>query len=102
MDNQREHECVMQARIEALEDKFDRTRDTHKEFYDRIRELEKNDAVRDEQYGTIIDKLDGLTQTVQVITAKPGKRWDAVVDKLIFAAIGAAIPIILQFMAHTM
>ena len=90
-----EHDCYMKERVEALEKKMDRASDTHKEFYNRIRELEKADAVRDEQYATIIEKLDSLTETVTEITDKPGKRWDAVTSNVIFAVVGAVVAYIL-------
>lgn len=85
------HECIMQSRVEALEKKMDRASDTHKEFYNRIRELEQNGAVQEERYNTIIEKLDGLTATVAEITSKPAKRWDTAVDKVVFAVLAAVI-----------
>lgn len=92
MDN---HECIMQSRVEALEKKMDRASDTHKEFYNRIRELEQNGAVQEERYNTIIEKLDSLTATVAEVTSKPARRWDAAVDKVLFAVLGAVMVYIL-------
>lgn len=85
----------MQDRVEALEKKLERASDTHKEFYDRIRALEMAGAVQSERYDTIIDKLDSLTATVAEITAKPGKRWDSVVEKILLAVAGAAVAFVL-------
>lgn len=85
----------MQSRVEALEKKMDRASDTHKEFYNRIRELEQNGAVQEERYNTIIEKLDSLTATVSEVTSKPGRRWDAAVDKVLFAVLGAVVVYIL-------
>ena len=49
-----ERDCVSLERVEALEYQFREQREkssaTHKEFYNRIRELEKQNSVRDVQY----------------------------------------------------
>lgn len=90
------HDCYMKERVEALEKKMDRASDTHKEFYNRIRALEQDNAVQEERYNTIIEKLDGLTATVAEVTSKPGKRWDAVVDKVILVVLGAVLSYMLM------
>ena len=36
------------------------SRSTHKELFDRMRELEKAEAARNEQYDNIMEKLDRL------------------------------------------
>ena len=84
----------MQDRVEALEKKLERASDTHKEFFDRIRALEMASAVQGERYDTIIDKLDGLTDTVTEITSKPARRWDAVIS----AAIGVVVGFLMKSM----
>lgn len=67
-----------------------------------MRELEKAESARNEQYDNIMEKLDTLTKsmaevTVKVadITARPGKRWDAIVDKAIWAVLAAMIAFVL-------
>ena len=37
------------------------------------------------------DKLDALTETAQALADKPAKRWDGLVDKLIYAAALAVV-----------
>lgn len=78
------------------------SRNTHKDLYDRLRELEKAEAARNEQYDNIMEKLDTLTKSmaevtlkVADITARPGKRWDAIVDKAIWAVLAAVIAFVL-------
>ena len=90
------HDCYMKERVEALEKKMDRASDTHKEFYNRIRALEQENAVQEERYNTIIEKLDSLTATVAEVTSKPGKRWDAAVDKVILVVLGAVLSYMLM------
>lgn len=92
-------DCVSIERVETLEKEFQVQREkssaAHKEFYDRIRELERRDAVRDEQYKTIVEKLDCLTRSVNEIKEKAGKRWDMVIDKSIIAIITAVAAFVL-------
>ena len=94
-----ERDCVSLERVEALEYQFREQREkssaTHKEFYNRLRELEKQNSVRDVQYKAIMEKLDCLTRPVNEIQDKSGRRWDMVVDKAIWAAIAAVIAFVL-------
>ena len=94
-----ERDCVSLERVENLERQFSefdkKAHDTHKEFYNRIRELEKQNSVRDVQYKAIMEKLDCLTRTVNEIKDKSGKRWDMIVDKAIWAAVAAVIAFLL-------
>lgn len=63
--------------------------DTHREIFGRINKLERQEAVQEVQYTTILDKLNGLDGKVDALEAKPGKRWDGIVDKLIAGLVGA-------------
>lgn len=74
----------------------------HKEIRDRLTSLEKEEAVQAVQYRTILDKLDGLTQKhdclnakLEALEAKPGKRWESVVEKAIWAVSAAVIAFLL-------
>lgn len=92
-------DCVSIERVEALEEQFktqkEKSSAAHKEFYARIRELERQNAVRDEQYRTIVEKLDCLTRSVNEIKEKAGKRWDMMIDKTIIAIITAVAAFVL-------
>lgn len=94
-----ERDCVSLERVENLERQFSefdkKSHDTHKEFYNRIRELEKQNSVRDVQYKAIMEKLDCLTRTANELKDKSGKRWDMIVDKAIWAAVAAVIAFLL-------
>ena len=39
----------------------------------------------------MVEKVDGIDAKVSAIEQKPGKRWDGIVDKLLWLVIGAAI-----------
>ena len=74
----------------------------HKEIRDRLTSLEKEEAVQAVQYRTILDKLDGLTQKhdclnakLEALEAKPGKRWEGIVEKVVWALCAAVIAFLL-------
>lgn len=71
------------------------SRSTHKELFDRMRELEKAEAARNEQYDNIMEKLDRLIAWQEVEQAKSKKRWEAIVDKSVWAILAAVIAFIL-------
>lgn len=70
-------------------------RTTHKELYDRTRDLEKRDAKREEQYETIIEKLDDLLSWKKKEQEEPGNRWKAIVDKVTMLVVGAVVAFLL-------
>ena len=59
--------------------------------HEAIHQLATSVAVMAEQLKTMNDNVDSLSDKVDAIEAKPGKRWDGLMDKLIFAAAGAFI-----------
>ena len=63
--------------------------------FDRIRELEKAQAVQREQYDTILEKLAELARSISELSAKPGKRWESIVDKSVWAVLAAVIAFLL-------
>ena len=71
------------------------SRSTHKELFNRMRELEKAEAARNEQYDNIMEKLDKLIAWQETEQASPKKRWDSIVDKAIWAVLAAVITFIL-------
>ena len=91
-------DCPMEARITNLERRVEKNEGkssgTHKEFYNRIRDLEKNAAVRAEQYDTILDKLEGLTDSAKSISdiqAEPGNTYKDLKGKAAWAVIGGVL-----------
>lgn len=91
--------CKVSARVDALENEFDRYRDgsskTHQEMFDRMRSLETSNAVQDANYAVISNKLDELTLMVKELTCKPGKRWEGLIDKAIWSVAAAVIAFLL-------
>lgn len=109
-------ECKMEDRITALERTVEKNREdqerrnekaseTHKEFFNRIRALEKSEAVRNQQYGTILEKLDSLSNSVATATkaisdiqAEPGKDWKDFKSKATWAASAAIIAAVMGYL----
>ena len=88
-------DCPLTSRVEALERENERHTTTHKEIFSRLNKVEQDNAVQGEQYKTILDKLDTLTQKVEALEAKPGKRWESVVEKAVWAVCAAVIAFLL-------
>lgn len=88
-------DCPISARVDTLEKEFDRYRgnssDTHRQMFDRIGALEQSGATLKAKLDGMDDKLDALTATVNGLAGKAGKRWDGLVDKLIYAAALAVV-----------
>lgn len=99
----------MEGRISTLERRVEKNEgkssETHKEFFNRIRDLEKNAAVRAEQYDTILDKLEGLTASVgsvakslAEIQAEPAKDWKDLKKNIRWAVLAAIIAAVMGFL----
>ena len=88
--------CPDLARLEQrLDDMQKRNGEDHREIRDRLSQVEKDDAVQKEQYKTILDKLDTLTVKVEQLEAKPGKHWESIVEKAVWAVCAAVIAFLL-------
>lgn len=59
------NDCPMESRIANLERRVEKNEqkssETHKEFYNRVRALEIARAEQGQQYTTILEKLEDLT-----------------------------------------
>ena len=99
-------DCIGLAKAEMLEKQIDeyrrQARETHSEIFERINELEKSDSARNQQYLNIMEKLNDMSVKIaqaleenQQLKLKPGKRWESMVDKVIWAVLAAVIAIIL-------
>lgn len=100
-------DCLGLIKAQHLEKRLDEfyknARGTHCELYERISELEKADSARNQQYLNIMEKLNNMTIEIgkanEVITeliSKPGKKWDNMSEKVLWAIIAACIGYILS------
>ena len=103
------NDCPMEARVATLERRVEnnerKSSETHKEFYNRVRALETHEAVRNEQYDTILDKLEGLTASVGSVAksladiqAEPAKDWKDLKKNIRWAVLAAIIAAVMGFL----
>ena len=90
------NDCPMKPRVSALERANEQHSSTHREVFRRMNEVERVNAVQDERYRAIDTKLDELSVMVRELSGKAGKRWDGLVDKLIWAVAGAVVAFLLS------
>lgn len=94
-DNCNPNDCAVGVRVTALEKEFDRYRanssETHRKMFDKIGDLEQDRATLGTELENMDKKLDEISSTVSALAEKPGRRWDSLVDKLIYAAALAVV-----------
>ena len=95
LDPQRDCLGLQKANMLQMAEWRESSRATHKELFDRMRELEKAEAARNEQYENIMEKLDKLIAWQEAEQAGPKKRWEAIVDKAVWAVLAAVIAFLL-------
>lgn len=98
-DNCNPDNCPVNTRVDGLEKEFDRYRtassETHRQMFERIGALEQSGAAVKEKLDSIDDKLDKLVEWQEAQMGKPGKRWDGLVDKAVWAVLAAVIAFLL-------
>lgn len=96
------HDCFgpeaaarLEGRIKALEDWQQDSKKFHNSFYDWQREQIARDAKLDEQLSNMDKNIEKLLAKQEEQAAKPGRRWEAIVDKSVWAVLAAVIAFIL-------
>lgn len=87
--------CPMLPRIEALERDSGHNKEAHKEFYSKLETSHTSVALIEERMRQIKDDTEEIKESVHELKAKPGKRWDGLVDKVIWAVLGGVIEFLL-------
>ena len=87
--------CPLMSRVEALEEANKQHSGTHEKMYDRIRELEKENAVQNTHWENVDGKLNELTAMVKELTGKAGKRWDKLAETALVVFATAVIAFLL-------
>ena len=97
-----ERDCIgkaaaaqLEGRIKALEDWRKDSKDFHEKFYNWQREQIARDAKLDEKLSNMDMNIEKLLVKQESCDKKPGKRWDALVDKTIWAVLAAVIAFVL-------
>ncbi len=95
-------ECPLLPRIAALEQDNAHNKEAHKEIYQKLDASHTSAAVIEEQLNQIKEdteeikaSLQAERNAVQELRDKPGKRWDGIVDKAIWAFCAAVIAFLL-------
>ncbi len=92
-------DCLGLAKASMLEKQVDeyrrQARETHSQLFDRIRDLERAEAARNEQYKQIMEKLDQLLEWQETQQSKPQAFVDDLKGKIIWAILAAVIAFIL-------
>lgn len=97
-----ERDCIgkaaavkLEARIDALEAWQRDSKKFHNDFYDWQRTQIAREAKLDEKLGNMDANIQKLLAKQDACDAKPAKRWDAIVDKIIWAILAAFITYLL-------
>lgn len=97
-----ERDCIGKAaaalpekRIEDLEAWQRDSKKFHRDFYDWQRTQIARDARLDEQPNNMNDNISKILAKQEACAMKPGKRWDAIVDKAIWTVLAAVIAFVL-------
>lgn len=94
-----ERPCYGLEKARELEDRINmeakKNSESHKEIYGRVSKLETSYATITTQYGHIMEMLGGVKADVAELKSKPGKRWESVVEKALFAVIGGVLAYLL-------
>jgi len=73
----------------SLNEYKEQNAESHREIFARLNKLERESAVIIERYDIILEKLDRLTEKVDALEARPGKRWEGIIEKVILSIAGA-------------
>ena len=90
-----EGSCQLLPRIEAQEAEVLHNKNAHKEIYSRLEVSSTASAVFDEKLRQIKDDTQEIKATVQEMKERPGKRWDGLVEKALWAVCAAVIAFML-------
>ena len=87
--------CMNEHRIKSLEDDFrefkaNNSKD-HKEFYNRLEDVEKDMIESQGDRKHITQQLDEINVNVKSLMQQPGKRYETIVTSILTAVIGALI-----------
>lgn len=97
-----ERDCIgkaeaakLEGRIKALEEWKEDSKKFHTDFYSWQNKQAERDGKLDEQLRNMDTNIKKVLETQEACAMKPGKRWDAIVDKAIWAVLAAVIAFIL-------
>lgn len=89
-------EETLNYRLNQLHEMEERHRETHKEFYNMIHDLRLEQTNITAQYESILESIKKMEQAVEELTAKPAKRWDAIIAAGITAVVSFIMALVLS------
>ena len=87
--------CPFLPRIEALEEESRHNKEAHKEFYSKLEASHTSVALIEQRLDQIKEDTEEIKETVHDMKDKPGKRWDGLVEKALWAVCAAVIAYLL-------
>ena len=98
-----ERDCIgkaaalkLEMRIETLEKWRDSSREFHEKFYEWQRGQIRREATLDEKLSNMEANLEKLVARQEAEDQAPRKRWNDLVDKIVWAVLAAVIAFILS------
>lgn len=95
-----EANCINEHRFHTIDEKIKelerKCSSDHKEFYDRIEDLEKENAVSRNDMEHIRDTVDEMNENLKSLMQQPAKRYDTIVVATITAIIAAVVAFLLR------
>ena len=86
----------IEFRLKALEDDSKRNSDQHREFYAAMKQIEKQNAVTEERYNTILTTMSETKAAVEDIKTRPAKRRDTIITAAITGVVSFVIGFLLR------
>ena len=80
-------DCGLENRLRAVEQELGHNQAVHKEFFGRLDQLERQNAVTDERYQQILAGLSEVKADVRDLKEKPARRWEQVMGILLEWAV---------------
>lgn len=87
--------ALLEKRIEDLEISQQKESEFREAYYKEQKDRIRRDAILDGKFDVIDDKLNRLLAWQEEQQKKPARRWDSIVEKIIWAVLAAVIATIL-------
>lgn len=98
-ENCNPNDCPVAFRVDAMEKEFDRYRsnstDTHKQMFDRLGALERNQTGLQAWKDSVDKKLDTIVTWVEAEKDKPNKLLDKLKENAVWMVLAALIGVVL-------
>jgi DNA repair ATPase RecN len=84
--------------LEQRSENYGRRMDQIEDRQDKLDKLVASVEVLADRQGRVEGDVKEIKDDVKALVAKPGKRWDAIVDKLIWALLAAALGVLAAYL----